>query len=89
MKKLDKPLFTDRRKKPITIKGTKVKVPKNLSSSMSAPTMDMTSPMTPDMSPNMSSPTPAADASAPAFNKGGIVSRGQGKIMRTKTTKYC
>ena len=34
-------------------------------------------------------PTPAADASAPAFNKGGIVSRGQGKIMRTKTTKYC
>ena len=81
MKKLDKPLFTDRRKKPITIKGTKVKVPKNLSSSMSAPTMDM--------APDMSSPTPVADASAPAFNSGGIVSRGQGKIMRTKTTKYC
>ena len=81
MKKLDKPLFTDRRKKPITIKGTKVKVPKNLSSSMSAPTMDM--------APDMSSPIPVADASAPAFNKGGIVSRGQGKIMRAKTTKYC
>ena len=87
MKKLDKPMFTDKRKKPITVKGTKS--PKKLSGSMSAPTMDMTSPMTPDMSPNMSSPTPAADASAPAFNKGGIVSRGQGKIMRTKTTKYC
>jgi hypothetical protein len=81
MKKLDKPLFTDRRKKPITVKGTKVKVPKNLSSSMSAPTMDM--------APDMSSTTPMADASAPAFNSGGIVSRGQGKIMRTKTTKYC
>jgi hypothetical protein len=81
MKKLDKPLFTDRRKKPITVKGTKVKVPKNLSSSMSAPTMDM--------APDMSSTTPMADASAPAFNSGGIVSRGQGKIIKTKTTKYC
>jgi hypothetical protein len=81
MKKLDKPLFTDRRKKPITVKGTKVKVPKNLSSSMSAPTMDM--------APDMLSTTPMADAPAPAFNSGGIVSRGQGKIMRTKTTKYC
>jgi hypothetical protein len=81
MKKLDKPLFTDRRKKPVTIKGTKVKVPKNLSSSMSAPTMDMAS--------DMSSATPMADASAPAFNSGGIVSRGQGKIIKTKTTKYC
>jgi hypothetical protein len=81
MKKLNKPLFTDRRKKPITVKRTKVKVPKNLSSSMSAPTMDM--------APDMSSTTPMADASAPAFNSGGIVSRGQGKIMRTKTTKYC
>jgi hypothetical protein len=85
MKKLDKPLFTDRRKKPITVKGTKVKVPKNLSSSMFAPTTDLTSQMPSDMS----SATPMADASAPAFNSGGIVSRGQGKIIKTKTTKYC
>jgi hypothetical protein len=76
MKKLYKPLFTDRRKKPITVKGTKVKVPKNLSSNMSS-------------SVDMSSDTPAADMAAPVFNKGGIVSRGQGKIMKSKTTQYC
>ena len=75
MKKLYKPLFTDRRKKPITVKGTKVKAPKNLSSNIS--------------SVDMSSDTPATDMAAPVFNKGGIVSRGQGKIMKSKTTQYC
>jgi len=84
MKKLDKPLFTDKRKKPVTVKGTKTKVPKNLSS-MSAPTMDMTSQMPSDMS----SATPAADASAPAFKSGGMVHRGQGAVIKFKTTKYC
>ena len=75
MKKLDKPLFTDRRKKPITVKGTKLKAPKKLSSNIS--------------SVDMSSDTPAADMAAPVFNKGGIVSRGQGKIMKSKKTQYC
>jgi hypothetical protein len=75
MKKLYKPLFTDRRKKPITVKGTKLKAPKKLLSNIS--------------SVDMSSDTPAADMAAPVFNKGGIVSRGQGKIMKSKTTQYC
>jgi hypothetical protein len=84
MKKLDKPLFTDKRKKPVTIKGTKTKAPKKLSS-MAAPTTDMSS----DMPMDMSSSTPAADASAPTFKSGGMVHRGQGAVIKFKTTKYC
>jgi len=56
---LTKPEFTDKRKKPITVKGTKNK--------------------NKDISFN-----PVAN---PIFKKGGIVHRGQGKVIKFKKTK--
>ena len=68
----------DKRKKPLTKAGTA------MPSMM--PSMD---------SNNMMGPTaPEGDmgssmGSAQGFKKGGIISRGQGSVIKTKTTKYC
>jgi hypothetical protein len=59
MSKLNEVAFEDKRKKPITVKGTKTK--------------------NKDISFN-----PVAN---PIFKKGGIVHRGQGKVMKFKKTK--
>jgi hypothetical protein len=52
--------------------------------------------MMPSMMPsidsnNMMGPTaPEGDmGSSQGFKKGGIISRGQGSVIKTKTTKYC
>ena len=59
MSKLNEVAFEDKRKKPITVKGTKTK--------------------NKDISFN-----PVAN---PIFKKGGIIHRGQGKVMKFKKTK--
>jgi hypothetical protein len=59
MNKLSKPKFTDRREKPITVKGTKLE-DKNISLQPKIDTI---------------------------FKKGGVVSKGQGIVIKYKTTK--
>jgi len=73
--RLAKPLFSDKRKRPLTKKGISTNI-KNISSGM--PT---------DMSTE--SMTPSSDMSASTFKKGGVA-KGCGKIMsdKKKVTKY-
>jgi hypothetical protein len=59
MNKLSKPKITDRREKPITVKGTKIS---NQDISLQ----------------------PKTDT---IFKKGGVVSKGQGIVIKRKTTK--
>jgi len=74
MTRFKKQTLKDKRKKPLTIAGTA------MPSMM--PSMD---------SNNMMGPTaPEGDmGSSQGFKKGGIISRGQGGVMKIKTTKYC
>jgi len=99
--RLKKPSFTDKRKKPIVKKSVqpKLKFPRLMSSgirtglggaSSFSPTGDTSMDTSMDTSSDMSSAPSSGESSGEgSYKKGGIVHRGQGAVMKIKTTKYC
>jgi hypothetical protein len=95
--RLKKPSFTDKRKKPIVKKSVqpKLKFPRLMSSGIrtglgATPSFSPTGDTSMDTSGDMSSAPSSGESSGEgSYKKGGIVHRGQGAVMKIKTTKYC
>ena len=104
MSKLGKASFTDKREKPITVKATKNKN-KDISFEPTTEVMfkkgggvGLYANINRRKKLGISRPKSKSTISKKSYSnmekgfpkaKGGIVSRGQGKIIKTKTTKYC
>ena len=78
MTRFKKQSLKDKRKKPLTKAGTAM--PSMMPSMV--PSMDSTTAIGPT--------APEGDmSSSQGFNKGGFAHRGQGAVMKIKTTKFC
>ena len=74
MTRFKKQSLKDKRKKPLTKAGTAMP--------LMMPSMDSTTAIGPT--------APEGDmSSSQGFNKGGFAHRGQGAVMKIKTTKFC
>jgi len=89
--------YTDKRKRPIVKKNVqpKLKIPKLMSSGIrtglgGAPSFSPTGDTSMDTSSDTSSaPSSGENSGEGSYKKGGLVHKGQGAVMKIKTTKYC